>query len=70
MESTEDLSTSFEYAQDPEYDGPAYPSLPMHCRRGISYTPPGWMRVYNNKQKQAPKSKREIPEISLDALFE
>ena len=43
--SSNDDDLSFEYSQDPDYDGPAYPSLPMHSKRGISYTPPGWKRI-------------------------
>lgn len=57
---------SFEYSQDPEYDGPSYPSLPMQHKRGISYTPPGWMRVY--KEEAVPPKK--TPKTDIDALFE
>ena len=44
--SSNDDDLSFEYSQDSDYDGPAYPSLPVHSKRGISYTPQGWKRTY------------------------
>ena len=65
--STNDDDLSFEYSQDPDYDGPAYPSLPMHSKGGISYTPPGWKRSYK-KIKLAEKPEVKTPNI--DELFE
>ena len=62
--SSNDDDLSFEYSQDPDYDGPAYQSLPMHSKRGISYTPPGWKR----KIKLAEKPEVKTPNI--DELFE
>ena len=48
--SSNDGDLSFEYSQDSDYDGPAYPSLPMHSKRGISYTPGNikWKKVENS----------------------
>ena len=66
FESSSASGLSFEYSQDPDYDGPVYPSLPMHCKRGISYTPPGWIRHYNKKQESPDLSKP----INIDCLFE
>ena len=36
----------WEYGGDPAYKGPVSASQAYHCKRGISYTPPGWMRHY------------------------
>ena len=65
--SSNDSDLSFEYSQDSDYDGPAYPSLPMHSKRGISYTPPGWKRTYK-KIKLAEKP--EVKKPNIDELFE
>ena len=38
------------YTSDPNYDGPAYQSLPCG-KHGASYTPPGWRRVMVKRRK-------------------
>ena len=61
LKASIDEGASFEYAPDPDYVGPVYPSLPTECKRGVLYTPPGWKRVYCKKNEK---------DISVDSLFE
>ena len=44
-----EIESEYEYVEDNEYTGPPYHSQPCHSLGGLSYTPPGWKRVYKNK---------------------
>ena len=57
-------TNSWDYVMEPDYTGPISDSQPCKCKRGKSYTPPGFCRRY--KYRKTPK----IKPTSLDALFE
>ena len=46
----EDIEYKEEYVIDEDYCGPVYPSQPCDCKRGVSYNPPGWKKVFKRKQ--------------------
>ena len=56
-------TNSYEYDLDTDYNGPLSASLPCKCKRGVSYTPPGWRRRYKYKKILKPKT-------LIDHLFE
>ena len=61
-----DPSWTDEYDNDPNYQGPMYHSQPFFCKRGVSYTPPGyvWRRVKRRKiSKDTPPENVDIDDV-------
>ncbi len=58
----------YDYDMDPNYHGSPYHSQPMHCLRGNSYTPPGWMRVY--KKRKPAKHQDTTPQAAKKLKFD
>ena len=46
-----DSSWTDEYDNEPNYQGPVYHSQPCFCKRGVSYTPPGYVRRRVKRRK-------------------
>lgn len=55
-----DSDVSYEYVQDPNYEGEASASQACFSKGGNSYTPPGWMRSYKRKRTATGKAVKKI----------
>lgn len=63
-----DDSIDYDYIPDPTVseDSPSHyskhPSLPCYCKiRGVSYTPPGWIRKYKKRSHKETDSEEPVP---------
>ena len=57
MSSTE---SDYEYTLDPEYVGEPSASQACFCKRGVSYTPPGWICKYKRKKKSKDSTAKKL----------
>ena len=59
IDSDGKTESEYEYIQDHKYTGSPYHSQPCFSLGGSSYTPPGWKRLYKEKQTFVQKSAKD-----------